>query len=82
METPPADKWKQAADRQMAGLEKHETFDLVSSASVPSEKVIGTKWVFEVKADHTRAVVQGWVHTPGITAVAPTLRCSLSRASG
>ena len=45
-------------------------FDLVSLASVPSEKkVIGTKWVFKVKADHTlkgRVVVQGWGQVPGI----------------
>ena len=47
----------------MTSLDKHEVFVLVSSASVPSEKIIGTKWVFKVKADHTlkeRVVVQGW----------------------
>ena len=62
MESPQGVKWKEASDNEMASLENHEVFDLVSLASVPSEKVIGTKWVFKVKADHTlkgRAVVQG-----------------------
>ena len=34
MESPQAAKWKEASDN-MASLEKHEVFDLVSSASVP-----------------------------------------------
>ena len=70
METPQAAKWKEVADREMESLGNHKVFDLVSSVSVPSEKkVIGTKWVFKVKADHTlkgRVVVQGWRQVPGI----------------
>ena len=53
----------------MASLEKNEVFDLVASASVPSEKVIATKLVFRVKADHAlkgRVVVQGWGQIPGV----------------
>ena len=53
----------------MASLDKHEVFDLVSPASVPSEKVIGTQWVFKVKADRTlkaQVVVQGWGQVPGV----------------
>ena len=48
---------------EMESLEKYGVFDLVYSASVQTEKVIGTKWVFKVKADHIpkrRVVVQGW----------------------
>ena len=69
METPQAAKWKEASDREMASLEKPEIFELVSSAPVPSEKVIETKWVFKVKADHAlkgRVVVQGEGQVPGI----------------
>lgn len=54
LETPQAAKWKEAADKEMASLETHVVFDLVPSASVPSEtKIIGTKWFFTVKADPT-----------------------------
>ena len=64
METPQAAEQKVAADREMASLEKHDVVDLVSSASVSSEKkVIGTKWVLKVKTDLTligRVVVEGW----------------------
>ena len=54
----------------MDSLQKHAVFDLVSLGPVPPEKkVVGTKWVFKVKADHTpkgRVVVQGWRQVPGI----------------
>ena len=70
MESPQAAKWKETSDKEMASLQKHEVFDLVPSASVPSEKkVFWTKWMFKVKADYTlkgRLVVQGWGQVPGI----------------
>lgn len=54
----------------MGSLKKHDVFALVSSSSIsPEHKVIGTKWVFKVKADHTlkcRVAVQGWGQVPGI----------------
>ena len=54
----------------MDSLQKHTVFDLVSPDSVPPEqKVVGTKWVLKVKADHTlkgRVVVRGWGQVPGI----------------
>lgn len=68
-ESPQAVKWKEASNIEMASLEKNEVFDLVASASVPSEKVIATKLVFRVKADHAlkgRVVVQGWGQVPGV----------------
>ena len=54
----------------MDSLQKHAVFDLVSPDSVPPEhKLIRTKWVFKVKADHTlkgRVVVRGCGQVPGI----------------
>ena len=38
-----AAKSKEASDKEMASLEKHIMFDLMSSASVSSGKVIGIK---------------------------------------
>ena len=53
----------------MASLEQHDVFDSVSSALVPSEKVLGTKWVFKIKADpllKRGVVVRGWGQVPEI----------------
>ena len=84
-ESPQATKWKEASDKEMASLDQHEVFELVSSAFVPSEhKVIENKWVFKVKADHTqkaRVVVRGWDKSRQSTAVAPALRHDAFRAS-
>ena len=70
MESPQVTKWKEAINNEMDSLQKHAVFDLVFPDSVPPEhKVIGTKWVFKVKADYTlkgRDVVQGWGQVPGI----------------
>ena len=64
MKSSQAAKWKEASDRGMARLEKHGAVDLAPSGSIPSEKkVIGTKWMFKVKAEHAlkgRVEVQGW----------------------
>ena len=84
MESRQAAKGKETICKEMASLDKHEVFDLVSPASVPSEKVIGTQWVFKVKADHTqkaRVVVRGWDKSRQSTAVAPALRHDAFRAS-
>ena len=54
MESPQVAKWKETTNKEMDSLQEHAVFDLVSSDSVPPEhKVIGTKWVFKVDADHT-----------------------------
>ena len=70
MESPQATKWKETTNKQMDSFQKHAVFDLVSPDSVPPEqKVVGTKWVFKVKADHTlkgRVVVQGGGQVPEI----------------
>ena len=70
MESPQTTKWKEATNKEMDSLQKHAVFGLVSPDSVPPEqKVVGTKWVFKVKADHTlkgRVVVQSWGQAPEI----------------
>ena len=37
MEPPQGTKWKDAADKEIDSLQKHDVFDLVSPDSVPSE---------------------------------------------
>ena len=63
MESPQVTKWKETTNKEMGSLQKRAVFNLVTLDSIPPEhKVIGTKWVFKVKADHTlkgRVVVQG-----------------------
>ena len=86
MESPQATKWKEATNKEVDSLHKHAVFDLISPDSVPPEKkVVGTKWVFKVKADHTlkgRVLVQGWGQVPGIDCVAAHMhQYVVSRAS-
>ena len=63
MGLPQAARWKTESDKEVASLEKHGVFDLVPITSVPAgRKVVGNRWVFEMKADSTykgRFVVQG-----------------------
>ena len=70
MESPQVTKWKETTNKDMGSLQKHAVFNLVSLDSVPPEyKLIGTKWVIKVKADHTLkggVVVQGWGQLSGI----------------
>ena len=70
MESPQVTNRTKATNKEMDSLEKHAVFNLISPDSVPLEhKVVGTKWVFEVKADHTLkcgVVVRGWGQVPGI----------------
>ena len=70
MESPQVTKWKKASNNEMNNLQNHAAFNLVSSDSVPPEhEMIGTKWAFKVKANHTlkgRVVVQGWGQVSGI----------------
>ena len=86
MEPPQANKWKEATNKEMVSLQKHAVFDLVSPDSVtPEHKMIGTKWVFKVKADHTRKsrfVLQGWGQVAGIDCgctYAPVCRVQIAR---
>ena len=70
MESPQVTKWREATNKEMDNLQKHAVFNLVSPDSVTLEhKVIGTKFVFKVKGDHTLkggVVVRGWGQVPGI----------------
>ena len=70
MKSPQMTKWKEATNKELGSLQKHAVFNLVSSDSVPPEhKVIGTKWIFKVKADHAligRVVVRGRGDVSGI----------------
>ena len=54
MESPQMTNWKETTNKEMDSPQKHAVFNLVSPDSVPPEhKVIVTKRVFKVKADHT-----------------------------
>ena len=70
MGLPQAVRWKIASDKDIASLEKHGVFDLVRIISVHAgHKVVGTRWLFKVKADSTykgRLVVQGFSQIPGV----------------
>ena len=70
MESPQVTKWTETTNKEMDSLQKHAVSNPLSSDSVsPEHKVIGTEWVFKVKADHTLkggVVVRGWGQIPGI----------------
>ena len=70
MESPQVTMWKYTTNKEMNPLQKHAVFNLISPDSIPPEhKVIGTKWVFKDKADHTLKgifAVQGWRQMSGI----------------
>ena len=67
---PQAARWKTASDKEISSLEKHGVFDLVPITSVPAgHKVVGTRWVFKIKAQSTykgRVVVQVLSQIPGV----------------
>jgi hypothetical protein len=57
MSSPDAAKWKEAADKEMAGCELMKVWELVPRSSVAKEQtVIPCKWVFKVKTDSSGAV--------------------------
>ena len=68
MGLPQAAHWKRVSDKEIASLEKHGVFDLVSITSVPAaHKVVATRWVFKINSDSTdegRLVVQGFLQIP------------------
>ena len=70
MGLPQAGRWKTASDKEIASLEKQGVFDLVPITSVPAgHKVVGTRWVFKIKADSTykgRLIVKGFSQIPGV----------------
>ncbi|CAI7873487.1 unnamed protein product [Closterium sp. NIES-53] len=71
---PHREKWCEAMDRELAALEKRETWDLIPIEKTVNKNVLTSKWVFRVKtkADGTyekhkaRWVVRGFDQTHGI----------------
>ncbi|CAI7830861.1 unnamed protein product [Closterium sp. NIES-53] len=71
---PHREKWREAMDRELAALEKRETWDLIPIEKMVNRNVLTGKWVFRVKtkADGTyekhkaRWVVRGFDQTHGI----------------
>ena len=63
-------RWKTVSGKEIASLEKHGVFNLLPITAVPvREKVIGTRWLFKIKADSTyncRLVVPGFSQIPGV----------------
>ena len=68
MGLPQAAHWKTVSDKEIASLEKHGVFDLVSITSVPAgHKVVATRWVFKINSDSPyegRLGVQGFSQIP------------------
>ena len=69
MRLPEAKMWKAASDKEMKSLQDLKVYTLVPRSGVPPEqKVIGSKWVYKVKADNTpkaRLVAKRWNQVPG-----------------
>ena len=69
MRLPEAKIWEAASDKEMKSLQDLKVYTLVPRSEVhPGQKVIGSKWVYKVKADNThkaRLVAKGWNHVPG-----------------
>ncbi|CAI7888257.1 unnamed protein product [Closterium sp. NIES-54] len=71
---PHREKWREAMDRELAALQKRETWDLIPIEKTVNKNVLTGKWVFRVKtkADGTyekhkaRWVVRGFDQTHGI----------------
>ena len=64
-----ADLWREAAEKEIKSLQYLNVYKPVPRSTVPpGQKVIGTKWVFNVEANQTykaRLVAQGWSQVPG-----------------
>ena len=71
MGLPQAARWKIASDKEIGIMEKHGVFNLVPITSVPAgHKVVGTRWVFKIKADSTykgQLIVQGVLQILGMS---------------
>ena len=55
--------WEAAEDKEIASLIKHQVYDLVP---IPAgSKIIGSRWVFKIKADDTHKAVSWWYSVGG-----------------
>ena len=64
MKLPEAERWKEAAQKEIKSLQDLKVYTLVPISNVPQgQNAIGSKRVFKVKTDNTykaRLVAQGW----------------------
>ena len=68
MRLPEAKMRKASSDKEMKSLQDLKMYTLVPRSEVPpGQKVIGSKWVYKVKADnmHKARLVAGWNQVPG-----------------
>ena len=70
MTLPAKAHWKAASDKEAASLKKNNVYTVVPATAVPvGHKIIGSRWVYKVKADKSykgRVVVLGWGQVPGV----------------
>ena len=64
MRLPETNMWKAASDKEMKSLQDLKVYTLIPRSEVPlGQKVIGSRWVYKVKADNThkaRLVAKRW----------------------
>ena len=69
MRLPEAHLWKAAMEKELKSHQDLNVYKLVRKSDVPEGKnVIGSKWVFKLKADNkfkARIVAQGWNQVHG-----------------
>ena len=62
--------WKATSDKEVASLKTNSVYTLVPvTAVLTGHKIIGSRWVYKVKADKSykgRVVVLGWGQLPGV----------------
>ena len=70
MTLPAKAHWKAASDKEVASLKKNNEYTLVPATAVPvGHKIVGSRWVYKVKADKSykgRVVVLEWGQVPGV----------------
>ena len=70
MTLPTKAQWKAAPDKEVASLKRNKVYTLLPMTAVPTgHKIIGSRWVYKVKADNPykgRVVVLGWGQLPGV----------------
>ena len=70
MTLPAKAHWKAASDKEVESLKKNNLYTLVPATAVPAgHKIVGSRWVYKVKADKSykrRVGVLGWGQLPGV----------------